>query len=59
MGYQDSLRSKVADFRLIHDDLKANLDNQEFIDENNKYVLELYRLLGQDDKKPQNSKGVM
>lgn len=59
MGYQDSLRSKVADFRLIHDDLKANLDNQEFIDENNKYVLELDRLLGQDDKKPQNSKGVM
>lgn len=59
MGYQDSLRSKVADFRLIHDGLKANLDNQEFIDENNKYVLELYRLLGQDDKKPQNSKGVM
>ena len=59
MGYQDSLRSRVADFRLVHDDLKANLDNQEFIDENNKYVLELYRLLGQDDKKLQNSKGVM
>lgn len=59
MGYQDSLRSKVADFRLIHDDLKANLDNQEFIDENNKYVLELYRLLGQNEKNPQNGKGVM
>lgn len=59
MGYQDSLRSKVADFRLIYDNLKDNLDNQEFIDENNNYVLELYRLLGQNEKNPQNGKGVI
>lgn len=56
-GYKESLRSKVADFRLIQDKLKANLDSQEFIDQNDLYVEEMYRILGQDEKTPQNKKG--
>ena len=58
-GYLDSLKSKVADFRLIQDSLKSCVDNQKFIEENNMYVSELYRLLGQDEKSPQNRKEVI
>ena len=58
-GYKESLRSKVADFRLVHDKLKANLDNSSFLEENDRYVEELYRILGNDEKNPQNKKGVI
>ena len=56
-GYKESLRSKVADFRLMQDKIKANLDNEDFIKENDFYVDELYKILSQDEKTPQNKKG--
>ena len=55
-GYQDSLKSKIADFRLIQDQLKGNLNNQEFMNQNNLYVEELYNLLGEEEKKIQLGK---
>lgn len=55
-GYQDSLRSKVTDFKLIQDKIKNNLNNQEFMDQNDLYVEELFNILGEEEKKPQFGK---
>ena len=55
-GYIDSLKSKVADFRLIRDKIKNNLNNQEFMAQNDLYVEELYNVLGEEEKKTQLGK---
>lgn len=55
-GYIDSLKSKVADFRLIQDQIKNNLNNQEFMNQNDLYVEELFNILGEEEKKPQLGK---
>ena len=41
----------------MQDKIKANLDNEDFIKENDFYVDELYKILSQDEKTPQNKKG--
>ena len=55
-GYIDSLKSKVADFKLIQEQIKNNLNNQEFMNQNDLYVEELYNILGEEEKKPQLGK---
>lgn len=55
-GYRESLVSKCVDFRQIQDQLKNNLENEEFIKENDKYVEELYNVLNQEEKKEKNRK---
>lgn len=55
-GYIDSLKSKVADFRLIQDQIKNNLNNQEFMNQNDLYVEELFNILGEEEKIPQLGK---
>ena len=55
-GYIDSLKSKVADFRLIQDKIKNNLNNHEFMAQNDLCVEELYNILGEEEKKTQLGK---
>ena len=55
-GYIDSLKSKVADFRLIQDKIKNNLNNHEFMAQNDLCVEELYNILGEEEKKNQLGK---
>lgn len=50
-GYISVLKQKVADYRLISEQLKKNLSNQEFMDQQREYTEELYRLLGEQDSK--------
>ena len=45
-GYSEGLKSKVADYRMISDILKLNLENEEFIKLQQTYEQELYRKLG-------------
>ncbi len=56
-GYRDSLKSKVADFRVMHDRLKEKCNDPEFMQQNELYLEELYNILGQNDKNPQMKKG--
>lgn len=50
-GYISVLKQKVADYRLISEQLKKNLSNPEFMDQQREYTEELYRLLGEQDSK--------
>lgn len=56
-GYRDALKSKINSFRAVQDKIKENLDNEEFIRENNLNVRELYNLLGTEEKDVQYEKG--
>lgn len=55
-GYRDSLKSKVADYRLMHDKLKEKCNDSKFMEENEFYLEELYNILGQNEKNPQFKK---
>ena len=50
-GYVSVLKQKVADYRTISEQLKKNLSNPEFMDQQREYTEELYRLLGEQDSK--------
>lgn len=50
-GYVSVLKQKVADYRTISEQLKKNLSNPEFMDQQREYKEELYRLLGEQDSK--------
>ena len=45
-GYIDGLKNKIADYRIISDILKRNLENEEFMQIQKTYEQELYRKLG-------------
>lgn len=55
--YQETLRSKVADFRIIQDKLKDSINDEKFVKQNNLYVEELYNILNQGEKTPKDGKG--
>lgn len=57
--YRDSLKRKFNDYHLVEDFIVSNLDNSEFISENDSYIKELYSILKKDtDSKKQYMKGV-
>ena len=47
--YQESLAAKVREYRSIETKLKDNLNNPEFLEENEKYVKELWNILSPED----------
>ncbi len=51
--YQESLQSKVSEYRKIEDQLRNSLSNEDFISENNRYIEEMFSLLRgeREDKK--------
>lgn len=57
-GYRNTLVSKCVDFRQIQEQLKNNLENEDFINQNNFNVEELYNILNQDEKSNKNRKEI-
>lgn len=57
-AYQDSLRLKYADYKLVEDYLKCNYNNPEFIKENDLYLKQLYGIIAPEEKAPQYKKEV-
>lgn len=50
-GYISTLKKKVADYKSMKDVLIKNLSNQDFIEENDKNVEELYNILNKNNSK--------
>lgn len=55
-GYRDSIRTKIADYKIISDKLKAKCEDQEFIELNEQYLSEVFNILGYNQKNPQLKK---
>jgi len=55
-GYQNSLKNKVIDFKYMEDLLKEKLTDQDFLNLNDLYVQELFRIL-EGSKRKEMKKG--
>ena len=51
-AYNETLKSKIGDYRAIADTLKKNLQDEEFMNLQRQYEEELYRKLGSEIEPP-------
>lgn len=56
--YRESLISKVRDFHTIENKLKTNLDNEEFLEENNKNVEQLWNIISSEEQAKKERKEI-
>lgn len=49
-GYRDYLTARILEYRAVEKQIKENLDNEDFMNQNNLYVEELLDLLGSKEK---------